>query len=67
MLDFCGVSAAQQILVGMQPRKDRRTEKAERGEKRETKFDRLKMNQEGKIIIEEDEEEEQLETGEIWC
>lgn len=53
--------------MGMQPRKDRRTEKAERGEKRETKFDRLKMNQEGKIIIEEDEEEEQLETGEIWC
>ncbi|KAL8437407.1 hypothetical protein ACSSS7_001002 [Eimeria intestinalis] len=63
VLDFCSVSAAQQILVGMQPRKDRRTEQAERGAKRERKFSMVKVNEEGKIVIEEEEEDAQDENG----
>ncbi|CDJ27714.1 uncharacterized protein EMH_0092020 [Eimeria mitis] len=59
VLDFCGVSAARQILVGMQPQKDRKTHAAARGIKRETKFSLLPLDETGKIIIQEEEEEEQ--------
>ncbi|KAL8454319.1 hypothetical protein Emag_001478 [Eimeria magna] len=63
VLDFCSVNAAQQILVGMHPRKDRKTEQAERGAKRESKFSRVKVNEEGKIVIEEEEEGVEDEKG----
>ncbi|OEH76144.1 hypothetical protein cyc_04214 [Cyclospora cayetanensis] len=62
VLDFCGVSAAQQILVGMQPRKDRKTENAGRGAKRERKFSQVKVNEDGKIVIEDEEENDGQET-----
>lgn len=58
VLDFCGASAAQQILVGMQPAKDRKTAGASRGERREAKFSKVKVNKEGKIVIEEEDEED---------
>ena len=67
VLDFCGVSAAQQVLVGLQPRKDRKTDKAARGIKRQTKFSSLPLDDSGKIIIPEDEEEEDEEKQQNEC
>ena len=63
VLDFCSASAAQQILVGMQPSKDRKTDRAQRGQTREQKFSRVKFSEDGKILIEEDEDEDQQPQG----
>lgn len=65
VLDFCGRSAAQQILLRSHPTKDRKTEAAGRGETRENRFESVKVNGDGKIVIEEGEEQQEKTGNEL--